>query len=206
MLKIVKGAEIHSRLMHDKYAAFFGPTGPKTIVDLGANVGLYTCFLASFFPSSHVYAFEPDASNFSVLTENVKNNELPNVSMFNTGIGRVDSVTTQDMFYNPSRSENTGLYTFKKMPGFVKHSVCTLSPLTDFVPDHFETSDIVKIDIEGGEYDVIDANRQFFARSKMIFMEHNTSYDDTRHLDSLMAELGFKKIHYDNRNNYLWAK
>src|SRR5204863_10011104 len=49
------------------------------IVDIGANIGYYTCLAARMLNGTgHVYAFEPDAKNFDFLSRNIKVNEFKN--------------------------------------------------------------------------------------------------------------------------------
>lgn len=51
-----------------------GSDGGKVAVDIGANVGLFSCYLASISASLH--AFEPIASTFCRLEKNMKHNSL----------------------------------------------------------------------------------------------------------------------------------
>lgn len=49
-------------------------------VDIGANIGFYTLHLARLVgPHGRVYAFEPDADNFALLTRNIAENGYRNV-------------------------------------------------------------------------------------------------------------------------------
>lgn len=67
---------------------FFGKIDKNTnynIVDIGAQVGLYTLF-AKYLPESTFYSFEPFSVTYNLLNENVKLNNLNNVNTFNLGI------------------------------------------------------------------------------------------------------------------------
>ena len=58
-----------------------------TVVDLGANIGYYTLILAQLVgKSGHVYAFEPEPSNFEILSKNVKENKHDNVTLVQKAI------------------------------------------------------------------------------------------------------------------------
>jgi FkbM family methyltransferase len=50
------------------------------VADVGANQGLYTLWLARVAVDGHIYAFEPDPELFQCLENNVRHNQLPNVS------------------------------------------------------------------------------------------------------------------------------
>src|ERR1700724_4253990 len=49
-------------------------------VDIGANIGVYTLNMAQRIGAmGKVYAFEPEPTNFELLTKNVRENNLTNV-------------------------------------------------------------------------------------------------------------------------------
>ena len=53
-----------------------------TFVDVGANIGYYTVIAAKIVgEKGHVYAFEPDPTNFAILKANVERNGLTNVTL-----------------------------------------------------------------------------------------------------------------------------
>lgn len=50
------------------------------VVDVGANIGLFTCLMAKLAGiSGKVFAFEPDPGNLELLRENLRENNLQNV-------------------------------------------------------------------------------------------------------------------------------
>jgi FkbM family methyltransferase len=53
-----------------------------TIVDVGANIGYFTLLAAKIVEHGHVYAFEPEQTNFELLTKSVSANDLRNVDMY----------------------------------------------------------------------------------------------------------------------------
>lgn len=62
---------------------------PKTIIDGGANIGLFAVLMKNKFPDSHIISIEPDKSNFDILTKNTRH--YKNVSLENSGIWSVDA-------------------------------------------------------------------------------------------------------------------
>ena len=56
-------------------------------VDIGANIGYYTCLAAKLVgPSGDVYAIEASPSTYELLLENLKLNELDNVHTYNNAV------------------------------------------------------------------------------------------------------------------------
>jgi len=47
----------------------------KTIVDLGANIGISSLYFSRYYPGSIIYALEADKENYSALVTNVKEKE-----------------------------------------------------------------------------------------------------------------------------------
>ena len=58
---------------------------PKVIFDIGGNIGITSIYLASIFPSSKIYTFEPLKENFEILKKNTS--QYTNIRVFNFGLG-----------------------------------------------------------------------------------------------------------------------
>src|SRR5260370_37323057 len=52
---------------------------PDVFIDVGANIGLYTCVLGRAQAAPRLLAFEPDGQNFARLSENIERNGLDGV-------------------------------------------------------------------------------------------------------------------------------
>ena len=53
---------------------------PDVFIDVGANIGLYTCVLGRAQAAPRLVAFEPDGQNFARLSENIERNGLAGVA------------------------------------------------------------------------------------------------------------------------------
>lgn len=49
---------------------------PLTIVDLGANIGAFTCLARALWPTAMIRAVEANAANFQLLDENIARNDI----------------------------------------------------------------------------------------------------------------------------------
>ena len=57
------------------------------VFDIGSNIGAFTVpFAKKVGAFGKVYAFEPQKFIYKILEENVKNNKLQNVNLFNTSL------------------------------------------------------------------------------------------------------------------------
>lgn len=53
--------------------------GKKTFLDIGANIGYFSMFAASEDSEMQIISFEPDPTNFSILSENVRLNGIEKI-------------------------------------------------------------------------------------------------------------------------------
>src|SRR5436853_2833656 len=74
-------------LRSGKKAEYYVPPGlrPKTILDIGSNIGASIIYFHRQFPEAKIFGFEPHPDTFRILQENVAH--LPGVTIFNNGLG-----------------------------------------------------------------------------------------------------------------------
>jgi len=156
----------------------------KIFVDAGANLGSYTIRLASYY--FRVFAFEPEPNNFRKLLKNIELNSLTNVTAYNFALGS----KFDELNLYPSGSASTLL------PNFVNVSPIKVKvvPLDEFVDE----ADVVKIDVEGFEYEVIKGMEKIINKNKpYILIEHH----DFRHYKTNL----FPQIEsFLNSRGYFW--
>jgi FkbM family methyltransferase len=171
-------------------AIFAGDTYPnvpfvsdvKTILDIGANVGAATVYLAISYPQAHVYAFEPGRDPLSLLQKNVE--LLRNVSVFPFGL----------------YSRNQTLSLFRGKNDSVESSVCPttrtdneseqirLVNASQFLSEHgIKSVDILKIDTEGCEISILHSLSKYLPEVKVLHVEYH-SERDRRLIDGILAE------------------
>jgi FkbM family methyltransferase len=133
------------------------PSDPRTIVDLGANIGLSARFFSVRYPGAQIVALEPDPQSFVIARRNLRG--LGHVSLRHLAVApaegtlqlhrvsgeswRTSSIRTSSILRDQTRSES-----------FTAPAV-TLDSLIE----ELGRVDILKIDIEGGEYEVLASAR-----------------------------------------------
>jgi FkbM family methyltransferase len=147
----------------------------EVILDIGANIGIASTYLAARFPKARIFAFEPVPANFAILKENVA--QFENVRPFPVALGPENG--SVEMFFSASES-NLGGFSFYGDDSNVTQKVSVVvrsaeSMMRELALDH---ADVIKIDTEGAEYDIITSlHKDFLSRVKWIYGELHGNRD-----------------------------
>jgi FkbM family methyltransferase len=118
-----------------------------TVLDIGANIGYYTLLLArAVGPRGHVFAFEPDTTNFEILTRNVALNGYENVTLVNRAVW--SSTTTLKLFLSAENPGDHRAYASGEARRFVEIPAVALDDYFGATPPRI---DFIKMDIQGAE-------------------------------------------------------
>jgi FkbM family methyltransferase len=137
-----------------KKAEYYVPpeVAPKTILDVGSNIGATIIYFHHQFPDAEIFGFEPHPDTFRILQQNVA--DLPGVTVFNYGLG-----ATQQRIVVRADDVNFGAFNTRghfKDRGFPAAPVeCEVRRLDDVLLElGIARVDLIKIDCEGAEADV----------------------------------------------------
>ncbi len=119
-----------------------------TVLDVGANFGWYSLYIAKFFPNSKVYAFEPIPHTFSYLRKNIALNESSNIIINDFGFS--DENKEIPFYYYPGGSVNASAANLTNADS-VQKITGTVKKMDDYVEDNKLELDFIKCDIEGAE-------------------------------------------------------
>ena len=143
----------------------------NVILDAGANVGLFACWAAQQNPNATIIAIEPFQQNFERLMEHVRQNGLGDrVKGIRSALS--SSTGTARFSTEASASQMFRLSDPSEAAGSVEVPTLTLADLLDRLPQ--KSIDLMKMDIEGSEYDVLlSAPPAVFARIRRISLEYH---------------------------------
>jgi len=146
-------------------AALLDASVEPRILDVGANIGLFGVFAKGRWPEARITAFEPDPDNFRVLDLTVRANQRE---------GDWDAVPA-------AVSNEVGELSFVPSHGAKSHLApiaaderTIVVPAVDFFDQIGDGVDLVKMDIEGGEWEVLADPRLADADVKVIRLEWHT--------------------------------
>ena len=140
------------------------------VVDLGANIGYYTLILAQLVgKSGHVYAFEPEPSNFEILSKNVKENKHDNVTLVQKAVS--DKNGKVKLYVSKRNLSSHRIFDAEDKRKSIEVDVTTLD-------EYFQKSKklvkFIKMDVEGAEGATILGASKIIEDSKnlVIMMEY----------------------------------
>lgn len=119
----------------------------NTIIDAGANIGLFTIYIKNKFPDSSILSIEPSIKNFEILKKNIEGYE--NISIIHGALMGTDKMVS---ISNPLENYAS----FQVAENFNSNCINAYSLLYFLQLPGFEKIDLVKMDIEGSERDVFD--------------------------------------------------
>lgn len=153
------------------------------IIDCGANIGMSVIYMKEHFPKAEIIAFEPDETNFDLLTKNIDSFGYTGVSLHKEAVWNENTTL---LFSNESsmgskieldNSANTITVKAVRLKDFINREV-----------------DFLKIDIEGAENAVLDdiADNLHFVNN--MFLEYHGTFDQNKELVkmiNIISDAGF---------------
>lgn len=171
----------------------------SVIVDIGANIGMFSLYAATAAKRNKVYAFEPMPQTYSLLQKNVIDNHLGRViKTVPFGIWKKEGTIK---LYLANTSPFHSIYQESRKGKTVDIKVVSLAE--GFKRNRITRCDLMKIDCEGAEYDILyNAPDNTLKSIREIRLEYHDLKDsgDTHNFSSLRSFLekkGFRMIRWD---------
>lgn len=171
------------------------------IVDLGSHIGMTVLYFKMLFPKSRVIAFEPVPYNFEILKKNVEENQLENVELVQAVIAPKSGILRiQEPIGEGAWRSGAGIIP-KGWKGIqtnqeIKVEAVGIQELLN------EKIDILKMDIEGMEYEVIRNMGPNIRNVKNMLIEVHPRKDHRiEEIQKILTQNGFKlEINPDTSN------
>src|SRR6476620_6712806 len=140
---------IETVLAGEYESGFFGEN--LTIVDIGANVGSFSIWANLRWPNSAIHAYEPNPKTFDILRRNVAH--LGNIEIHNAALWPTDEPTAP-FFSRYAGDGEAGLtaYMGRTFDTMVPEAVF---PVPVIHPKAVPHADIIKVDVEGAEWEIL---------------------------------------------------
>jgi len=147
----------------------FSTPAPKHFLDLGANIGYFSCVLGKLAGSSgKVVSIEPEPLNRKLLEENLLRNGVTNVTVHACAVGAADGTAKLGIY----KSANRGRHSMVDLEDCKSFIEVPVRRLDDLLQDAgVQSWDLLKIDVEGYEPFVFEGAPETLARTRMLAME-----------------------------------
>lgn len=168
---------------------------PINTLDLGGNIGFFEVHTREQMPVGQVVAFEPDPANGSVW-ERVRDANSADWELVRAcASNREGTVRFKSGAHNFSRISGDGDFTVEALDAF----------------PYIEQADLVKVNIEGSEWEILEDPRMMSTDQVWIVEYHrirNPSSDITAHVCKLLEQAGYTTevtaSHIDNGLVWAW--
>lgn len=170
-------------ILLEKIYFFDSMENNKVIIDCGANIGLSVIYFKTLYPEAQVIAFEADPKIFSYLEQNMANNKI-DAEIINKAIWTDNNgVSFLQDGADAGRIENTT--TSAKIPSIRLRDILT----------QYKKITMLKIDIEGAEYEILKDCKNSLTHVDNLFLEYHSFYKEDQRLDEILKiikENGFR--------------
>lgn len=167
----------------------------SVIMDIGAHIGKYTILAAKF--GKKVISIEPSKENFEILKLNVQLNNLANVLLLRIAVGE------KNKYAKLFKLDTSGHYSLnsKKATRIFEKVFCErLSIIVRKL--NIKTVDLMKIDVEGAEYEVLMGGKSLLRKHKIKNLIIEIGNQNFLKVMKFLTTLGYK-IKKIEDNNYL---
>lgn len=151
----------------------------RTIIDLGANIGVATLYFAEKFPHARIFSVEPESSNFAMLRRNAHKLERKGrCVLLQAAVWSEDSKLGA---LDPGAGHNAFVFG-EKSDGEVRG----LSMMSILERSGFETVDLLKVDIEGAEVELFRGRLDWLPRVRVLAVEFHGDARKKSRFDEIM--------------------
>ncbi len=173
---------VHNIFEKHEYAVppHYLPSGSLTIVDIGANVGLFALYMKSIRTDCDVYCFEPAPHILKLLEKNIRSHQR--IKAFANALSDHDGVA--ELYLNPFNSGENSLKS-EGAQGGQSIQVDVRDAATVFRQIGLTYIDILKIDTEGSEVEILRSLHQYLPYVGIVMAEYH-SETDRRAIDTML--------------------
>ncbi len=164
-------------------------------IDVGAHVGYYPLLLRYNF--STILAVEPHPQTYTQLKRNIAKEGAENIRVLRVAVSNKEQVGVPLYL-----GEYSWLHSFKEFQNGGKYVLVNTTTLTKLI-SRFHLVDLVKVDVEGAEWEVLEGSEQALSKIKSWLVElHDIKRREE--LEQWFGKRGYKTRWIDDLHIYVW--
>ena len=211
VVRIRNGVSLHYRLnrgdiwtidevwLREAYRLPFASRS-NVLIDLGANIGLTTVWLCKEYGFRHVLAVEPAPSNARLARRNLADNGIPG-QVVQAAVGPEDGTALFREFSRSTLNHLVFSASDRALPagsegallGEYEVPVLSMPTLLRRLPDGAR-ADLIKLDIEGGEQQLLTVNGDWLEEVDGVIAEFHPPHVDIQQLVRALEDAGHHQI------------
>lgn len=166
-------------------------TEDDVVVDFGLNIGMFTCF-ALKKGAKRIWSYEAESQNYDLACRNVELNgfEKERYKLFNLAVvGNEDKIR----YFSINTKKNKGAHSLVEKKGRDRVTVHCIN-----INEVFELAKptIVKMDIEGAEYECLPAVKDWSGIKELILEFHHAHLNDIKTHDKYNETLDMLRANF----------
>jgi FkbM family methyltransferase len=169
----------------------------KNVLDIGANIGYFSLF-AELFEPAKIIAVEPSCESYILLYYNTKH--LNNIKLLKFAVTEKDGDIKR--IYNPApdfgKTHTSDSHIFNRYKGEIVETISLRTLLFKFEDDN---DIVVKMDIEGSEYDILmNITSDTMNKISILYIEihpkthPNPKYRGLETLENKLKSFNFEQV------------
>lgn len=176
-------------ILDDDYGLLEFEVPPKTIVDIGGNIGLFSLWAGLIFPDSRIHCYEPNPRLHEYLAKNLRGRAI----LHGEGVGSKEGRAS--MLDN----EESRLGQVVTGAGDASLSITAIHTVLERTGGH---ADLLKMDCEGSEWDILEDTASI-GKFREIRMEyHEIGGHTLADLDGILSGAGFVRTYLKPNNGF----
>ena len=165
----------YKEIFADESYKFQSDSQNPIIYDCGANIGVSCLYFSRSYPNSKIKAFEADPNIAKILRENLSDNNVKNVEIIDKAVW----INSDGVEISLEGADGASIYS--------KNNVTKVPSirLRDLIENE-KKIDMLKIDIEGAEYDVLLDCKDTLGKVENIFIEYHSFANSNQNLSEIL--------------------
>src|SRR5258708_1002003 len=163
----------------------------NSVIDAGANIGLFTLQLKALFPESVILSIEPDPGNFQILKRNIQTLQQPeNIRLVNKALWFTDGKVYLNNSFRDGKEWAISVSDNKEEATDAVDAITVSSLMKEHKMD---VVDLFKIDIEGAESEIFRDDRDllFLKKVKCLVLEIHDEFNSRERIYKILRSNNF---------------